>query len=153
MINDSLENAAREVLVLIDEIEPQLKEKIPNEFVEWLNEEASKEYNFIYDYDKKFYEQNTLPLTQGFISYIYVNFLCNETEKKEYMEEYNKVIYEQEMAKKEKYKYEDLFENNKKIEIPKENDIIENSKLPVKIEKKNFFTKVFSKLRDFFYRR
>lgn len=145
MINDVIENAAVEVLKLYDEFEPQIREKVPNEFINNLKDVASKDYKFNYDYEKAFSEQVVLPLTKGFIAYIYVNYICNQTERAEYMNNYRKHNYEIEMRKKENYNNVDMFYNvrkdeNKKVETEKIN-------LPVKVEKKNIFQKLIDRIR------
>lgn len=145
MINNVIENAAVEVLKLYEEFEPQIREKVPNEFINNLKDVASKDYEFNYDYEKAFSEQDVLPLTKGFIAYIYVNYICNQTEKEEYMNNYRKHNYELEMQKKEKYNNIDIFYNVKKVENKK----VETEKidLPVKVEKKNIFQKLIDKIK------
>lgn len=148
MIKNDIENSAVEVLKLYDEFEQEIKEKVPNHFINNLKKVASKDYKFEYDYKKAFSEQDVLPLTKGFIAYIYVNYICNQNEKVEYMNNFRKRNYELEMQKKEKYNNIDMFYNVKKEEIKKIET--ENKSLPIKFERKNIFQKFIERIKNYF---
>lgn len=137
-------------LVEVDEILNYLSEedlmKIPEEVRMAIKENKDTEYLWHYDESKPLKEQNVSRDTIAFLSYLNMEYLLNEKQK-EFMQQIHELNDKKlEEAKLEKYGVEDLFKRNKtqQEEIEQELSLVEY--------KENFFTKVISKIKNFFVR-
>ena len=114
MVNVRDANAMAEVLYYLKGIKQKDIDKIPEKFIEYLNENASKEYKCNFDYNKPLKDLNLLDETRGIIGMICYNYWCiTEIQKKQYLEKLNEneKIY-QEMIRK-KYNPDNIFKNRK----------------------------------------
>ncbi len=140
-------------LVEVDEILNYLSEedlrKIPEEVRNTIKENKDKEYFWKYDETKPLKEQEVSRDTIAFLSYLNMEYLLNEKQK-EYMQQLHELNEKKlEEAKDEKCGVEDLFKRNKpQQEKPKEKE--QEQELLLVEYKGNFFTKVISKIRNFF---
>lgn len=142
-------------LVEVDEILNYLSEedllKIPEEIRNTIKENKDKEYFWEYDETKPLKEQDVSRDTIAFLSYLNMEYLLNEKQKgyMQQLHELNKKKLEE--AKVEKYGVDDLFKRNKpQQEEPKETEL--EQELSLVEYKENFFTKVISKIKNFFAR-
>ena len=149
MQKNNIGKAMRQVNELLKYIPLEQKNKINIKFLNLLNENEDKTYDFKIDPEKEIKDGDLLHETELLLLVIYRNYWCTEEEKKELDEtllENNKKYYE-EINKK--YSYENLFINNK----PKKEDVEkveETPNLPVVYENKNIFTKIISFIKNIF---
>lgn len=140
-------------LVEVDEILNYLSEedllKIPEEVRNTIKENKDKEYFWQYDETKPLKDQEVSRDTIAFLSYLNMEYLLNEKQK-EYMQQLHELNEKKlEEAKAEKYGAEDLFKRNKpQQEEPKETE--QEQELSLVEYKENFFTKMISKIKNFF---
>ena len=139
-------NAMAEVIYYLKGIKQEDIDKIPKKFIQYLNENASKEYKCNFDYNKPLKELNLLDETRGIIGMICYNYWCvTEKQKEQYLKRLSQ--NEQQYQKKldEKYNPDNIFEN-------KILDFIENTTNPTEITeyKESIFKKLINKLKSIF---
>ena len=128
-----------EVEYILRKLDDEYINKIPQEVWDYINKNKDKNYVFEYDNDKILSEQNLNIDTISILTYINMEYLLKEKERRELLELFKKDDMVAEQQKKEKYNPEDLFKNKK--EEPKE----PISLIEVKIEK--WYEKLFSFFR------
>lgn len=145
MVTKELSEVAVEINSIFENMSIDLLNKIPQDFKEFFNKIASKEYKFEYDKTISLNEQKLLPKTKGILALIYRDYLCDEIEKEDYNKEYNRVLMLKERQKQEKYNSNDIFKN-KKNEI--KGDYSKINHLPIEYKKISLFKKIFEKLKS-----
>ena len=128
-----------EVEYILRKLDDEYINKSPQEVWDYINKNKDKNYVFEYDNDKILSEQNLNIDTISILTYINMEYLLEEKERRELLELLKKDDMVAEQQKKEKYNPEDLFKNKK--EEPKE----PISLIEVKIEK--WYEKLFSFFR------
>ena len=141
MVTKELREAAVEINSIFENMSIDLLNKIPQNFREFFNKIASKDYKFQYDKRVRLNEQKLLPKTKGILAFIYRDYLCDEIEKEKYNKEYNRVLMLKEIEKQEKYNSNDIFKNRK-------NEGSNINTLPIKYKKMSLFRKIFEKLKS-----
>ena len=140
-------------LVEVDEVLNYLSNedllKIPEDIRQAIKENKDKEYVWKYDITKELKDQNLSRDTIIILSYLNMEYLLNEEQKKlmQQIHELNEKKLEE--AKAEKYKVDDLFKKNKQIqEEQKKTEQIEEKAL---VEyKESLFKKLINRIKDFF---
>lgn len=147
MVTKELSEAAVEFNCILEYTSDELKNKIPKKFLDFLKSIQSQTYKFKYDKTKKLNEQELKQRTKGLIALVYQDYLCNETDKKEYIQKSQKFINQLKEIKGETYNPNDIFKH-KEIKFAQNtantNAIIEYKESIIKkiINKiKNIFTK------------
>lgn len=74
--------AFTEVQEIINYFPKEIKNKIPTDFLDFIDENANDKYKFRFDDSKSLEEQNLLPDTEAILIMIYRNYFCSEKEKK-----------------------------------------------------------------------
>ena len=128
-----------EVEYILRKLDDEYINKIPQEVWDYINKNKDKNYVFEYDNDKILSEQNLNIDTISILTYINMEYLLEEKERRELLELLKKDDMVAEQQEEEKYNPEDLFKNKK--EEPKE----PISLIEVKIEK--WYEKLFSFFR------
>ena len=136
-----------EILKYLDEEDYN---KIPKDFIELIENNKDKEYEWQYDETKSLKEQNVSRDTIVILSYINMEYLLND-EQKELMERIHELNdekqREEEKTSDDKVGVEDLFNNNDKQYI-----IQEESKETVLLvpERDSFFKRFVNNLKRLF---
>ena len=146
MVSVSYSEAVTEVLDILKHTKKEDVEKIPKSFMDFLEENKSKDYTPNLDHSKSLKDMGIKPKTAGLLGMIYVKYWANEEEKQEFMRKANEneQIYQEEL--RAKFNLNDIFktEKNNKIKETK------NENLPmVNEENVNFFMKIWNKLKNF----
>lgn len=144
MVTKELSEVAVEINSIFENMSIDLLNKIPQNFKEFFNKIASKDYKFEYDKTISLNEQKLLPKTKGILALIYRDYLCDEIEKENYNKEYNRVLMLKEIEKQEKYNANDIFKNRKN----EKEDYSNINLLPIEYKKMSLFRKVFEKLKS-----
>ena len=129
-------------LVELDEILKYLsdedKNNIPYEIRKAIHEKKDKKYNWNYDESKPLSQQNINRKTIAMLSYLNMEYLLNEEQKK-LMEEVHKLNEQKiEKEKSEKYNQDNIIKNKKtnKIKTEEENNTM------IKYKKENIFVRI-----------
>ena len=147
MIDIKYANAFSEVSEIIFYLSEEEYNKIPNSFIQMIEENSNPEYEFVYDPNKTLDEQNVSIEAKTIIALICRDFLVSKEEKEEILEREKKEFVEFENEQLEKYNYDDLFKNNKNVETEVKVDSVDLVEY-----KKPFFKKIFEKILNFFKR-
>lgn len=103
--------ALYQVNEVIKHMEETLKDKIPETYISYIEQNKAKNYNWIYNESQELYNQDLLPKAKSILTVLYQDFLCNEEEKEKLKlilaNNENKF---QEQTKK-KYNSDNLFKN------------------------------------------
>lgn len=133
-----------EVLEVLKHMEPKYVEKLPKKLVEFLKQNASREYTFKLDNNIPFEEQQLKKSTINILAMINYNYWCEDEQHKKYLlNKYNEneIKYQEELM--EKYSRDNLFKS--------ENNSFNNNMLQNYQEIKwyqkilDYFKKLFSK--------
>ena len=139
-------NAMAEVIYYLKGIKQEDIDKIPRKFIQYLNENASKEYKCDFDYNKPLKELNLLDETRGIIGMICYNYWCvTEKQKEQYLKRLSQNEQQYQKILNEKYNPDNIFENKKL-------DFIENTTTPTEITeyKESIFKKLINKIKSIF---
>lgn len=139
-------------LVEVDEILNHLSEdnlqKIPEDIRRLIKDNKDSEYIWEYDETKSLNNQNLSRDTIIILSYLNMEYLLNEEQKKlmQQIHELNERKMEEEKLKK--YYTDDLFKKSKLEEKKEDIEQIQQSSLV--IHKESFFKKIINKIKRFF---
>lgn len=137
-------------LVELDEIlkylDKQELEKIPYDIRKSINEKKDKNYIWKYDESKELKNQNINRKTIAMLSYLNMEYLLNEEEKR-LMENLHKFNEEKlENIKKQKFKVDNIFENKAGNFDKKTNEEIQL----IKIQNQRWYERFVAIVRSFF---
>lgn len=139
----NISDISKETLTFLAFFESKMLEKIPSYIITNLCEEAAdSKIDFYIDVNKKFGEQKISEKSKDLISLIYYNYIADEDEKKELLNEWNLNEKKFQEAQSEKYNYDNLFTKNMNTDDDKLLDVKKES-LFEKI--KNWVKKIFKK--------
>lgn len=143
--------AYAEIIEILDNLEVQYKEKIPNKLIDFFKENSAKDYQNHIVNNISLSEQKLQKETLDILAMLTLNYWCNsEEEKTELMSIYsdNELKYQEEL--REKYNPDNLFKNRTKIQ----ENIEENTeeKQLVVIDDKPWYKKIFEKIKNMFKR-
>lgn len=146
MVSIEYSEAAVEVLGILNELEDKELKKIPQNIIDFFENNKSKTYNPDIDYTESVEKLSLKEKTREILAGLYLDYLCPEEEKQEYINKlrYNDIKYQEKL--KEQYNVDNIF-NNRKIS----NTRIEIEKNALTIAKKeNFWIKIIKKLKNIF---
>lgn len=134
-------------LVEVSEILNHLKksdyDKIPKEVIDVIEKNKDKEYIWKYDETKDLKNQNVSKDTIAILSYINMQYLLNEEQRKFVQEIFNENQKKLENLKKDKYNSDNLFKD-KQINL----DTSKTSELSISKYKESIFTKIKNWLKQ-----
>ena len=140
MITKEIQEALAEVDILLDNIEVQILETIPIDVRNFIKRNALATSTFRYDVSKALAEQKLMPETKGIISFLYKEYICDENEKQEFMEQYFKFINDKDQEKVG-FDAETMFGQGLKKELVE--------KLDMPVVKQTWYEKVIGILKKF----
>jgi len=153
MVNERYEIAMAETLHYLKGISQDDINKIPNEFMTFLKNNASQNYECKFDYTRPLKELNLKNETRGLIAMICLNYWCETEEEKNSFRKHlneNEKQYQEELRKK--YNMDDVF---KKKELTPEVETItkniDTNTLPIQSEQASIFKRVFNLIMKFFH--
>ncbi len=135
-----------EVLWYLKGIKEDDIDKIPKDIINFIKQNASKEYNCTFDYNKPLKELDLLSETRGIIGMLCYRYWCTTEEQKEmYLKKLNSNEKNYQIKMNEKYNPNDVFKNNNQ----KQNNIQNNEENTKMIEyKESILKKIFSKTKS-----
>ena len=119
MVN-TINQSFSEVYDIILHLEKELYNKIPQKFIQMIEQNRDADYEFNIDYSKNINEQKLLPDTRVILSLIYRDYLCSPEERQKLIKKDELVLKQYEKNLQEKYNTENLFKNKNTSNI-KEN--------------------------------
>ena len=149
MLNSEYSEAISETLDILNHTEIEYVKKIPNDFLEFLKENASKEYVTKLDHSLPMYEMNLKEETKNLLGTIYRNWWCSKEEK----EKYEKIIKENYIKEQEELKNNCKAKEMFKKRTENINNKITNNVVTIANKNESFFRKIINKIKTFFKRR
>ena len=148
MISVVYSNAMAEVLEYLKGIRKEDIDRIPEKFMNYLRENASKDYICNFDTNDSFENMNLLPETKVIIASICYSYWCSDDlEKNKLKEILSKNEKDYEAFQREKYNPDNLFKSNEHIE----QELLENKKEVLVVpEKDNIIVRIIKKIKNFF---
>lgn len=144
-VTKELSKAAVEVLDILRYCSDDVLNKIPQKFIDYLNDIQSFDYVFEYDKTKKLEDQNLSPQAYYIIGLIYKDYICDDKERLDYLRELNKFKQEDIASKNEKYPIEKLFKNTSNMSNEEYTE-----KSIIKVEEVKWYKKLFNKIKSLF---
>lgn len=140
--------AVSEVIEILNHTDKEIVEKIPQKFIDFLFENADKDYipniNFYDENWEKFIQEDT----QAILALLYRDYIVSEDEKIELLNEEQEERLKQEGEQREKYNPDNIFKKNnleKKIQT-------DNVQL-IEIKETSWLKKILNKILNFFERK
>ena len=144
-------NACKEVLEIFKYVKKEDLEKIPEEEIKVLKENANKDHNFIYNPEKSIKDQNVSKCAKAIIGIYFTDYIATQAQREKILNKQKRDMQIIEEQKKSMYNPDDLFKKEKKKEISIEDEEIKpNENLPVAVKEGNIFTKILNWLRKIF---
>lgn len=131
-----------EVNEILKYLSKEIREKIPREFIENIQNNMANSYSVEYDKTKGINEQNLKQETRAILSVIYRDYICSEDKRNEIVQEDRKKYLALEENKKLNYIDKEIFKKNSKLEKTEEKSI-------VVIKKQSIIQKIIEKIRSF----
>lgn len=132
-----------EVSVILNHLKKSDYDKIPKKVIDRIEKNKDIEYIWNYDETKDLKNQNVSKDTIAILSYINMQYLLNEEQRKFVQEIFNENQKKLEKAKKEKYNPDILF-RNKQINV----DTSKTNNLSIVEYKESIFTKIKNWLKQ-----
>ena len=122
MVSVEYSEAVVEVLGILDCLEENDRNKIPNNVLDFFEKNKSETYRPNIDYTADLKDLKLKDKTREIIAGLYIDYLCEEDEKEEYIEKLNQNEIKYQEKLKEKYNPDNIFkrtnnqeESNKEI--------------------------------------
>ena len=156
IVNESYAIAMSETLHFLNGINKKDLDKIPNKFIQFLNDNCLKDYKCNFDYTKPLKELDISNEARGLIAMICLNYWCENEEQKEKFKKHlnnNELKYEEELRKK--YNSDNIFNKKPKYvkEGVKESNIKEENIAMVEYVERKWYQKFFAKILNIFRRK
>lgn len=146
-MENSLRKSYSEVYEIINLMDIEYLDKIPDKVKELIKNERDKDFKTKIEIDIPLEKQGLQRDTLTILTILYLNYWCeSEQEKKELIELFNEV----DKTNAEKYSYENLFNNNKKSHI--QENLTENNIAMVEY-KESIIKRILNKIRKLFSRK
>lgn len=141
----NISDISKETLTFLSYFNNKLIEKIPSYIIVKLCEEAAdSKLDFYVDINKSFEEQSISEKSKDLISLIYYEYIADEVEKKEILEQWNLNEINSQKEQSEKYNIDKIFpKKQKKI-------LIENTNLPIEVKEETFVNKIVKFIKALF---
>lgn len=145
-MNDKINKAYSEIYEILQLLDDEFINKLPNKFIEFIEKEKDNEYVANINPNIPLEEQNLLSDTINILAMLKLDYWCTEDEKQELLEILNQNEQEYQAELTEKYNPDNIFKNKK---VTKINENTEEISL-VPIKEKSFILKLLDKIKNMF---
>lgn len=137
-------NSLYELSEIIKNLSDRLRARIPQDVIDYIEENKSQNYVWNYDTTLPLDKQNISSDTEELLIAIYRDYICDDKKR----EQVNNILEENE-------KYLNGYSNEtetlkEEIITPKAEKKVEVETTPIVIEEKSFFQKIFDKIKSIF---
>ena len=137
MVTLEYKEAVVEVLGLINELEETERKKIPNEIIQFFEDNKSETYKPDIDYSDDIKNLKLKEKTKEILAGLYIDYFCEEDKRQGYINKIRMNDVKKQEILKQKYDVNDIF-NNK----TKQNSLI------IQTKRERIFTKIINKIKD-----
>lgn len=106
--------AYKEVYMIIESSDDEIRNKIPEDKIEFYKSHMDDGHEFELDFDKDLSEQNLLYPTRCILANLFRDYIATEDDRAEIIKQEQEELKEIENKKREKYNPNDVFKNNPK---------------------------------------
>ena len=147
MVSIDLSESISETLDILNHIDKMYVNKIPRNFLKFL--EKNKDTNYIskLDHSKKLNEMNLKEKTKNILATIYMNYWCNEQEKEKFLNLLNENEIQRQKDLRDRYNPDNLF---KKQEYKTEEKLVMEENAMIEY-KETIFQKFINKIKSVFH--
>ena len=140
----NISDISKETLTFLSYFDSKLIEKVPNNIIAKLCDEAAdSKLNFYVNTNKSFGEQIISEKSKDLISLIYYDYIAEEEEKKEILKQWNLNEKNFQEHQREKYNIDNILKNKQR------ETFIENTNLLVEIKEESFIKKIVNFIKKF----
>lgn len=142
--------AYKQLITILNNMEPEYKEKIPKKLMKLFEENSAEDYEFHLDLTRPLQEQELNSKTLALLAMLNLNYWCEtEEEKQELIKHYteNERKYQEELRKK--YNTDNIFQKNNKEN--KQEKTTEEQVALVE-HKESVIRKLINKIKSIFHR-
>lgn len=144
-MEQTYEEAATEVLDILNHTRMEDVKKINPKFMEYLKQHSLKTYVPNFDHTQKLKDMDLKPKTRALMCLIYREYFCDENQKKEYDKRIAEAELEYQKVLKAKYNTDNLFRNKILVKQEAKQEIT-----IVKGKEQNFFQKKLNSIPKLF---
>lgn len=137
--------AFTEVYEILNYLDKDDYNKIPQNIINALKENRDTEYNFFVDESIPFYEQSLLEETKAILFNVYRDYLANSEMKDKIIKFQREEENITEKLKYKRYKYNNIFEKNQVHQI--NNNILKNQQINLIKYKNNIFIRIIRRIK------
>lgn len=138
--------AFAEVLKVLNYVDKNLTNKIPNRFIDFLEENKDPNYIVKIDFTNDNWENTIKEETQAILALIYRDYIVSPEKRKELIAEEINVQQRIENEIREKYNPDNIFSKSKQEEIIE--DSIVNNEVAMMKYKESIFKKIVNKFKN-----
>ena len=149
MSTNEYEIGAIEVLNILYNTANEDLVKIPNKFIDFLINIANKEYLTNLDYTKAINDMNISDAGKELLGLIYINWWCDESEKKGYKKKIEIIEEERQNEIRKKYNPDNILEKYNQKQKVTENIVATN--MDIVEHKEPIFKKIINTIKKFFH--
>ena len=147
-MDENLKKSLKETYEIIQNSENKIIEKIPNNFLKFIEDNMDKNYNPKINFDDENWKNKINNDTKAILALIYRDYIV-DTEKRNKLiqeEKAQREIYEKEL--REKYNPDEIFKNR----TVKEDEVINNNQL-IEVKEAPWYKKIIESILSIFGRR
>ncbi len=150
-INIEYANAYTEVLEVLNHMSKNDYEKIPEDMISLFKINCNKKYQFMYNFEKKFEEQNFSKRTKLILAILYRDYWAPPLQREKIiaMQNYDRKKLEEQKMKR--YDVNNIFQNHN-LKTKVEENVITNE-VEMTEYKESVLKKVIMKIKNIFYRK
>ena len=149
MVKNNYANAYKEVLVILNNLKKEDYDKTPKEYIEFLEENCNKDYDFFYDTSKPIEQQELLDDTKYILFGFFEKFGATELQKQKIKAFKNSYYQKMEEEKKAKYNtdvFKDISNNMQEKELFNINEV------SIVEYKDSLFRRILNKIKEIFHK-
>lgn len=140
--------AYSEALLIINNSEQEIKNKIPKSFIKFLEDNKDSEYTPNFNFDEDDWFEKLTPETKAVVALIYRDYVATPEDKEAFIKDQNDKLIQAEEELRKKYNPDDIFKNNQ-VSQPVDNDDSIHTDNQLVEYKEGFFKKLINKILAF----
>lgn len=117
ILDEEYKCAYKEVYMIIENSDDDIKSKIPKDKIEFYKSHMDTGYEFELDLDKELSEQNLLYPTRCILANLFRDYIATEEDRAEILKEEQEELNQIEEEKRKKYNPDDIFKDNSKPKV------------------------------------
>lgn len=139
--------ALYEVYIILQNTDEEIKNRIPEKFINFIKENMDENHNFELYYGKDLTEQNLMVETKQILALIYRDYICSKEERNELLEKEQEKRLKKENENKEKYDINfEIRRSKNERKIAKEELYNKNETKLIELRQEKWYEKIKNKI-------